>query len=493
MRPGSIALAVALLASGCDGGDVIQPPPPPPPSPIASVQVVLDKPALHVGEATVATATLRDREGAVLTDRTVTWASSNPAVASVAHSGQVVAVGAGTTQITATSDSRTGIATLVVTPAVVHSVVLAAHAVALTPRYPVLVDVVLRDVHGNLIMDRSIAWSSSHPEVASVDAGGLVVGVAEGSTTITASTDGASGTLAITVMPPDVASVAEEQRYVTITVGQVDTLRAVARDARGNNLPDQVPAWVSTDLPPHPATVTSEGIVTGITPGVEYIAPHRGGHSGVVAVTVSTVPVASVTANPATVSVRVGEVVSVAAQPRDIDGNALPERTVRWSSTDSSAAAGWSSGPTLLVTGLKVGTTTWKASVAGHVVEVPVTVTALAVANLCEQIAGATVLGTNLIGGAWPSRIFLGRLTNRNDPWSAINPTGVFGSPEGALSTNNPWGIVGRFNSSYSARSPSVSVPPILMKDGVAIATYSLRPGVSPNVSPDFAASCEFP
>ena len=57
--------------------------PPPPPAPVASVTVALGASSVSVGQATQATATLKDANGATLTGRTVTWASNNTAVATV--------------------------------------------------------------------------------------------------------------------------------------------------------------------------------------------------------------------------------------------------------------------------------------------------------------------------------------------------------------------------------------------------------------------------
>lgn len=61
-----------------------------PPPPVASVQVILGKSTLLVGEKTTATAIVRDALGNILTDRLVTWSSSNPNVATVTSSPTVM-------------------------------------------------------------------------------------------------------------------------------------------------------------------------------------------------------------------------------------------------------------------------------------------------------------------------------------------------------------------------------------------------------------------
>ena len=67
------------------------------------------------------TAALRDQSGAVLTDRSIVWTSSNPAIAEVTYSGRVVGVAAGVATITATSEGRSGRSTVTVTAAEVAS------------------------------------------------------------------------------------------------------------------------------------------------------------------------------------------------------------------------------------------------------------------------------------------------------------------------------------------------------------------------------------
>lgn len=75
------------------------------PSPVAAVTVPLPAATLHRGEHTTLAATLTDRNGAPITGRTVIWSSSAPAVAEVSATGDVRALGVGTTTIRATADN----------------------------------------------------------------------------------------------------------------------------------------------------------------------------------------------------------------------------------------------------------------------------------------------------------------------------------------------------------------------------------------------------
>lgn len=89
--------------------------------PVSSVRVTLAAPSLTVGGTTTATATVLDANGNTLTGRTVSWSSSNPAVATVSTTGMVNALAVGTATITATVGSKKGEAPLSVVSAVAGS------------------------------------------------------------------------------------------------------------------------------------------------------------------------------------------------------------------------------------------------------------------------------------------------------------------------------------------------------------------------------------
>ena len=58
------------------------------------------------------------------------------------------------------------------------------------------------DANGNVLEDRVFVWTSANPGVAAVSETGLVTGVAEGQTEISATTEGIAGSLGITILPP---------------------------------------------------------------------------------------------------------------------------------------------------------------------------------------------------------------------------------------------------------------------------------------------------
>ena len=157
-----------------------------------------------LGQTVQLTATLRDASGNVLTGRTVTWSSSNLAVATVSASGLVTA-GAVASQatITATSEGQSGTATVtVVSNAPVATVTVTPATASVAVGQTVRLTATLRDANGNVLSGRTVLWTSDNAVAATVDGNGLVSGVSAGPAVITATSEGKSGSASVTVTAP---------------------------------------------------------------------------------------------------------------------------------------------------------------------------------------------------------------------------------------------------------------------------------------------------
>jgi uncharacterized protein YjdB len=82
---------------------------------VATVQVSPSSANLAVGESRQLSATLRSATGATLTGRTISWVSTNAAVATVDANGLVRAIATGSATIRATSEGKTGTSSITVT------------------------------------------------------------------------------------------------------------------------------------------------------------------------------------------------------------------------------------------------------------------------------------------------------------------------------------------------------------------------------------------
>lgn len=118
--------------------------------------------------------------------------------------------------------------------------------------------------------DQSLTWTSSNEKVACVDANGLVTPVGPGSTTITATAnDKTNGTRKATCTVRVTMAVSEiqfNQTAGTVFIGKTEKLKAVVLP---ENAANKQLTWSSSDK--KVATVSSNGVVTGIASGTAII------------------------------------------------------------------------------------------------------------------------------------------------------------------------------------------------------------------------------
>src|SRR2546426_707557 len=210
----------------------------------------------------------------------------------------------------------------------------------------------------------TVLWSTSGGTIT--QSGFYTAGQAVGNFHVTAKQNGGSLTdsSAVSVIAMPVASVTVSPASASVGVGQTLQLTATPQDASGNPLTGRVVTWVSSA--PLLATVSGSGLVSGVAAGPAMITATSEGQSGTATVTVTALappPVASVTVSPATVSVRVGATVQLAATPKDASGNPLSGRGVTWASSNTAVATVNGSG---LVSGVAAGPATITATREGE-------------------------------------------------------------------------------------------------------------------------------
>lgn len=351
MRMAACAVAVLSVAAcgggGDGGGSSITTPPP---VAVGSVAVTLPAAQVQVGAQLTAQAEVRSAAGAALSGRVVAWSSSNGAVATVTDGGVITGVAPGTVSITATSEGRSGSASVTVVPAPVTTVVVSAPSTTLVTARTLQAAAQLRDERGNALTGRTVAWSSSAPAVATVNETGLVTGVSSGTVTITATSEGRTGTLSLAVVPPPVATVSVSLRQSTVPLGTTTTATAVMRDDRGVELPGRAVSWSSAT--PAVATVSLTGVVTAVSTGTAVISATSEGQSGSATVTVIRPPVAAVNVVLSPSSLLPGQTAQAAAQAVDATGAVLTGREISWSSSNPAVATVNAAG---LVSAVSVG------------------------------------------------------------------------------------------------------------------------------------------
>ena len=169
---------------------------------VASVSLTPGAPSVQSGATVALALQVRDELGAPMTGQSATWTTSDAAVATVDGSGVVTGHAVGTVAITATVAAITGFATVTVTPVPVGSVAIAAQPGAVVAGQSFQLVATLSDRNGALATGRSVSWTSSLAYVGRVDSAGRFTATGGGTTTITAVSEGVSGTVLIVVGGP---------------------------------------------------------------------------------------------------------------------------------------------------------------------------------------------------------------------------------------------------------------------------------------------------
>jgi uncharacterized protein YjdB len=339
---------------------------------VAAVVVTPPSATIFVNGNTQLSATTVDESGVVLTGRTITWETSASNVATVDDAGLVHGVAAGQAIITARSGDRAGTSVITVQIPPVASVAVNPPSSTIAVNGTVQLSATLRDANGAQLSGRTVTWQTSAAGIATVDGSGLVRGVAAGQATITATSEGKTGTATITVQLPPVASVTVTPASPSIGVSQTVQMVATLRDANGAELTGRAVTWETSAG--GIATVSASGLVTGVAAGQAVITARSEGQAGSTTVTVQATPpapVATVTVSPSAPTILVNGTVQMSATMKDASGNVLSGRAVTWATSASGTATVSASG---LVTGVAAGSATITATSEGKSGSTTVTV-----------------------------------------------------------------------------------------------------------------------
>ena len=343
------------------------------PEKVAAIVGINATDSVRLGKTLAFNVDTRDAAGNKLTGRKVTWSSLNPNVASVDASGVVSGIAIGSTTITARADDAKAQVSVLVQPAVA-SVVLFPSQLSLAVGSTRPLTVTVSDKNGLAIAGRAVEFSSSNPSIAAVNASGTVIGVSQGSAIVTgyASLDQVSGTTTVTVTQVPVTSIAiSPPGSQTVFQGLTLQLAATLRDGNGNILTGRPISWNTSNSAV--ATVSSTGVVTGVSLGSVQITAESEGVTSAVSISVQPRPVATVALGPNPASVKAGTQLQLALDLRDASGNPLTTvgRSVTWDSSNKPVATVQDG----VVTGSSPGSATISVTVDGKSASAIVTVT----------------------------------------------------------------------------------------------------------------------
>ena len=401
--------------------------------PVASVVVTPPHVDASPGAKTQLSATAFDAGQNPLPERLISWSTSNAAVATVSASGLVTAVGQGNASISATSEGKSGSATVTVSQAAVSSVAVTPTPLSMSVGQSTQLTATLTDSVGNVLSGRVVTWASSNTGVATVSAQGSVTAVAAGSATITATSEGKSGSAAVTISNVAVGSVAVQPQGPGILVGANVQLSATVRDVNGVIVTNRVVTWSSSAT--SVATVSSSGVVTGVGGGTATITATSEGKSGTTSVTVTALPVATVTIQPPSPdTVFIGYTTQLSAVTKDSTGGVVTGRLVTWHSNNAAIATVDANG---LVTGVAAGSTVIAATSEGKtgsatLVSIKAPVGSVVVAPTADSVSTAGTLQLRATITDVKGTV----VTDRTITWSSLQGSIATIAPNNGATTN---------------------------------------------------------
>ena len=291
---------------------------------VSSISLSQPTAEMIIGESITITATVLPSNA---TDKAVTWASSKVSVATVSD-GRVTAVSEGSATITASAGGKSATCVITVSKGMVEvtSITLNRDELSLVEDES---SILTATVKPDDATDKTVTWASSDKAVATVE-DGKVAAHSEGEATITATCGKFSATCKVIVSSKyvSVISVSLDKDNLPLIKGQSETLVATVEP---DNATDKTVTWTSSD---NEVASVEEGTVTALKAGTATITAIAGSQSATCAVTV-TVPVASVTLEPASITLREGEETIIVATVSPEDAT---DKSVIWSSSDESIA-----------------------------------------------------------------------------------------------------------------------------------------------------------
>ncbi|HJR63395.1 MAG TPA: Ig-like domain-containing protein [Gemmatimonadaceae bacterium] len=406
-----IAVALSgLLASGCSDEPTAV-------SPVGSIEVTPPEAQLGVGAALPLSATVKDEQGNVMEGRTLVWTTSNADVATVSSTGLVTAHSLGTAQIAASAGGESGISTVTVALARVNSVVVLPNEADTRVGTAVQLRAVALDASNNELSGRAFVWTTSNATVATVDESGRVSGVSAGTVTISAASEGKIGSATVRVTSVPIASVTVSPPSASVEIGKTVQLSATVRDANNQVVNGASVTWSSSNA--NVAAINTSGVVTGVAAGTATITGSSGGRSGTATITVTPVGVGTVTIQPPTATLIVGQTTQLAATVRDGQGNVVSGATVVWSTNNGTVATVTNAG---VVAGVSPGSATITATSGGRSGTAQITVNPVPVGSVTVEPSSVTLNPTQTRQLTATVRDGSGNvLTGRTITWTTSN------------------------------------------------------------------------
>ena len=250
----------------------------------ASVEISPKTADARVGQKLTFSAVAKDAAGNTLDEKPSVWFAAPFDVAGANDSGEVTFHAPGVVTVGAVIAGKAGYATVNVIDSKITTVEIEPPAyAALVAGGAEKLTGVTRTASGTPRTDAKIQWTSEKPAIASVDAAGLVTGVAPGSVTIKATSEGVSGTVRLQVVHDAVRKLSVKPATAEARTGDVVRFTASAADAAGGHVKDPAVRWSITG---EGAAIYPDGGFVAEKAGTYVIMASSGQHSATASVVV---------------------------------------------------------------------------------------------------------------------------------------------------------------------------------------------------------------
>jgi PGF-pre-PGF domain-containing protein len=335
---------------------------------LKSIKVTPLRATLEVEDAQKFIVTGYDQDGNVMPAGKIVWDSSNKTVGTISAAGVFTALAEGTTTVIATAGDIS--AEVVVTVYAVEpglaKIGFFPSAVTLNPGDSLKFEAVPLNCYGDFVPEAAITWTSSDPAVGTIDETGLFVALCAGTTTLTISGDGATGTTTVTVCcdEPVLSRIVVTPPAITLNTGDAETFIATAFDQYGCEITGIEVTWACRESCGGTIDPCS-GLFTALDDGTATITASAEGVTGTATITVIDAPsglIDAVAVSPSEITLDVDNTWQFTATAFDLEGNITSDAPVIWTSCDESVGTIDETG---LFTAVCGGTTTITASVDG--------------------------------------------------------------------------------------------------------------------------------
>jgi uncharacterized protein YjdB len=241
---------------------------------VASIVVTPDSLGLSIGASNTLHAVAQDAQSKTVGGTTFFWSTSDANVVSVSQSGEITALQAGTAQIGASTDGKTGFARVTVGAALVHSVTVTPARdtiFATAPSNTVMLVATSFDADGHELAGRPVTWSTNSSLVSVTNGLVTATDAAAGSATVTATSSdpGSPSGSATIVVIGHVATVMVSPANTTLSASGglfADTVQLTAQliDTFNTDVSGQRTVTWSSNNPSVATVNSSTGLVTAV-------------------------------------------------------------------------------------------------------------------------------------------------------------------------------------------------------------------------------------